>query len=101
MHWISTHTAADIADKLPADFVSNATITKDQYVGGLATDKGQFLPDGIMPAGGPKTVFAMETQIGVDTAKVTLANTFTNEYVQNALKLEGLTATSTPAGADG
>ena len=53
----STRTrAADIANALPQQFVQNSTITKAQYIAGLTTDKGQFLPDGIMPAGGPKTV---------------------------------------------
>jgi NitT/TauT family transport system substrate-binding protein len=101
MHWISIHTAADIADKLPQSFVQNATISKAQYVAGLATDKGQFLPDGLMPAGGAKTVLGMEKLIGVDTSKVTLANTFTNQYAQTALKKLGITPTTTPAGADG
>ena len=101
MHWISTHSAADIANALPQSFVQNATITKEQYIAGLTTDKGQFLPDGLMPAGGPKTVLAMEKVIGVDTSKVTLANTFTNEYAQTALKQLGITPTTTPAGADG
>jgi NitT/TauT family transport system substrate-binding protein len=101
MHWISTHSAADIADKLPQSFVQNATITKAQYVSGLTTDKGQFLPDGLMPAGGPKTVLAMENIIGVDTSKVTLGNTFTNHYAETALKKLGITPTTTPAGADG
>ncbi|NYJ75862.1 ABC transporter substrate-binding protein [Allobranchiibius huperziae] len=101
MHWINTHSAADIANALPADFVSNATITKAQYIAGLTTDKGQFLPDGIMPAGGPKTVYAMEKQLGVDVAKVSLAGTFTNTYAMKANKLEGTKVTTTPAGATG
>ena len=101
MHWMSTHTAADIANKLPQSFVQNATITKAQYISGLATDKGQFLPDGLMPAGGPKTVLGMEKLIGVDTSKVTLGNTFTNQYVQVALKKLGITPTTTPAGPNG
>lgn len=101
MHWISTHSATDIANALPQSFVQNATITKAQYIAGLTTDKGQFLPDGIEPAGGPKTVFAMEKTIGVDTSKVTLANTFTNTYARAALKQLGITPTTTPAGADG
>ncbi|GAB3579949.1 ABC transporter substrate-binding protein [Calidifontibacter terrae] len=101
MHWIATHSAAQIADKLPADFVSNSTISKAQYVAGLTSDKGQFLPDGIMPAGGPKVVYAMEKQIGVDTAKVTLADTFTNKYAVQANKTLGEKMTTTPAGAAG
>lgn len=80
MHWISTHSATDIANKLPAEFVSSATTTKDQYISGLNSDKGQFLLDGIMPAGGPKVIFAMEKAIGVDTSKLTYAGTFTNKY---------------------
>ncbi len=101
MHWINTHSAADIANALPPQFVANKTITKDQYVAGLTTDKGQFLPDGIMPAGGPKTVFNMERANGVDVAKVTLANTFSNDYAMKANQLEGTKITTIPAGAAG
>src|SRR6516164_1607853 len=56
MHWISTHSAADIANALPPDFVSNALITKSEYITALAQDKTQFLPDGMMPASGPQVV---------------------------------------------
>ncbi|MEZ2372554.1 ABC transporter substrate-binding protein [Arthrobacter sp. RCC_34] len=101
MHWISTHSAQDIADKLPQDFVQNSTITKEQYVKALDQDKGQFLPDGLMPAGGPKTVFEEEKTIGLDTSKVKIENTFTQKYAQAALKTLGITPTTTPAGADG
>jgi NitT/TauT family transport system substrate-binding protein len=101
MHWINTHSAADIANKLPADFVQNSTISKDQYVAGLTSDKGQFLPDGIMPAGGPKVIFAMEKANGVDTSNISYADTFTNKYAQAANKLEGTSVTSQPAGSNG
>jgi NitT/TauT family transport system substrate-binding protein len=101
MHWIATHSATDIANKMPAQYVSNSTITKQQYIDGLTTDKGQFLPDGIMPAGGPKTVYAMEKVIGVDVGKVTLNKTFTNSYAEKANKLEGTKMTTTPATAAG
>jgi NitT/TauT family transport system substrate-binding protein len=101
MHWINTHSAADIADKLPSDFVQNSTITKAEYVAGLTTDKGQFLPDGIMPAGGPRTIDAMEKVIGTDVSKVTLGDTFTNEFALAANKLEGFTPTTPAAGAAG
>jgi len=101
MHWIASHSATDIANALPESFVSNATISKAQYIAGLTTDKGQFLPDGIMPAGGPKTVYAMEKLIGADVSKVNIADTFDNSYAIAANKLEGFTTTTTPAGADG
>jgi NitT/TauT family transport system substrate-binding protein len=101
MQWIHTHSAADIANKLPADFVQNATISKDQYIAGLDADKAQFLPDGIMPAGGPKVIFAMEKANGVDTSNVKITDTFTNDYAQAANKLEGTSVTSKPAGSDG
>jgi NitT/TauT family transport system substrate-binding protein len=101
MHWINTHSASQIADKLPKDFVQNSTITRQQYVDGLAQDKGQFLPDGIMPAGGPKVIFDMEKTIGVDTSKVSYSSTFTNSYADAANKLEGFTTTTKPAGSNG
>ena len=101
LHWIATHSASDIANALPSDFVQNSTITKAQYVAGLTTDKGQFLPDGIMPAGGPKTVYAMEKTIGTKVSNVTIGDTFTNEFAIAANKLEGFTPTTTPAGSDG
>jgi NitT/TauT family transport system substrate-binding protein len=101
MHWINTHTPTDIANKLPSEFVQNSTISKAQYIAGLTTDKGQFLPDGVMPAGGPSTVYAMEKLIGTDVSKVTLGSTFTNEFALAANKLEGFTPTTAPAGAAG
>ena len=101
MHWIETHSATDIANALPQQFVQNSTISKDQYIAGLNSDKGQFLPDGIMPAGGPKTIYAMEKSIGTDVSKVTLAKTFTNDYATQANKTEGTNMTTTPAGAAG
>ena len=45
MHWINTHTAAQIADAMPPQFVSNGLTTKADYVSELAQDKGQFLPE--------------------------------------------------------
>ena len=81
--------------------MQNSTISKDQYIAGLNSDKAQFLPDGIMPAGGPKVIFAMEKANGVDTSKLTYADTFTNKYAQAANKLEGTSVTSTPAGSNG
>jgi NitT/TauT family transport system substrate-binding protein len=89
MHWISTHSAAEIADAMPPQFVSNGLTTKADYIAELAQDKGQFLPDGMMPASGPATVLAIEKFVGNVTGPVTLSSTYTNQYVIAANKLEG------------
>ncbi|HEY6398154.1 MAG TPA: ABC transporter substrate-binding protein [Solirubrobacteraceae bacterium] len=89
MHWIHTHTAAQIADAMPPQFVSNGLTTKAIYTAELAQDKGQFLPDGLMPAGGPQTVVAIDKLAGNITGPVNLATTYTNSYALAANKLEG------------
>jgi NitT/TauT family transport system substrate-binding protein len=91
MHWINTHSAADIANAMPAAFVSNGLTTKANYIAALAQDKGQFLPDGTMPASGPATVLAIDKLAGNVTGPVNLANTYTNQYAIAANKLEGFT----------
>ena len=89
MHWIATHSAADIANHLPPSFVSNGLITKSTYISALAKDKGQFLPDGIMPASGPTTALAIDKLAGNVSKPVDLAPTWTNSYALVANKLEG------------
>ncbi|MFD7599108.1 ABC transporter substrate-binding protein [Streptomyces mirabilis] len=101
MHWINTHSATDIANKLPQSYVQNQLVTKADYISALTQDKGQFLPDGIMPAGGPKTVLATEELVGHATSKVNLATTFTNDFAIQANKTEGFKTTTTPAGPNG
>jgi NitT/TauT family transport system substrate-binding protein len=101
MHWINTHSAADIANKLPASFVSNQLVTKADYISALTEDKGQFLPDGLMPAGGPKTSLATEQLVGNVKGSVDLSKTFTNEFALQANKTEGFKTTTTPAGSNG
>jgi NitT/TauT family transport system substrate-binding protein len=101
MHWIATHTATDIANALPQSYVQNSLVKKSDYISALTQDKGQFLPDGIMPAGGPKTVLAMEELIGNATSAVNIGATFTNEFALAANQKEGYTTTTTPAGPQG
>ncbi|WP_231378472.1 ABC transporter substrate-binding protein [Bordetella sp. FB-8] len=95
MHWINTHSAAEIADHLPSDFVSNQLSTKSEYVKALAMDKGQFLPDGLMPQGGPQTVLAVEKFAGKISKPVDLDVTYTNEY---AIKANALLAKEAASG---
>jgi len=91
MHWIDTHSAADIADKMPKDFVSNPLSTKDEYVKALTQDKGQFIADAMMPEDGPKTVLEVEKFAGKIKGNVDLPATYTNEFVINANKTLGYT----------
>jgi len=89
MHWISTHSAAQIAAKMPPGYVSNGLTTKADYIAALAMDKAQFLPNGIMPANGPQAVLATEKIAGKISGPVTLATTYTNSFAIKANKLEG------------
>jgi NitT/TauT family transport system substrate-binding protein len=91
MHWISTHSAADIANALPPTFVNNALVTKSVYISTLATDKTQFLPDGVMPASGPTVIMAISKLAGIITGPVNLSTTYTNTFADNANKLLGFT----------
>jgi NitT/TauT family transport system substrate-binding protein len=92
MHWIATHSAADIANAMPPAYVSNSLITKDVYISTLAQDKGQFLPDGLMPASGPATVEAIGREAGTITGTVNLTTTYTNSFAIAANQLEGYSA---------
>ena len=89
MHWINTHSAAQIAAKMPPQFVSNDVVTRADYVAALAKDKGQFLPDGLMPRGGPAKVYSVEKFAGKITGPVNVTTTYTNKYAITANKLEG------------
>jgi predicted GH43/DUF377 family glycosyl hydrolase len=40
--WMKSHTAADVADVMPKDFVSNQLVSKDEYIAALQADWGQF-----------------------------------------------------------
>ena len=91
MHWIHTHSALQIASAMPADFVNNGLTTKATYAAELAADKGQFLPDGMMPATGPPTALAIDKFVGNVTKPVNIAATYTNQYATAANKLEGYT----------
>jgi NitT/TauT family transport system substrate-binding protein len=93
MHWINTHTAAQIAAHMPADFVSNTLTTRADYISALAKDKTQFLPDGLMPKGGPAKVLAVEQLAGKITGPVNLSTTYTNKFAIKANQLEGFTKT--------
>jgi NitT/TauT family transport system substrate-binding protein len=89
MHWIATHSAADIAAHMPAAYVANGLTTRANYITTLAQDKGQFLPNGLMPASGAQTAYAIDKAAGNVTTPVNLATTYTNLFAATANKLEG------------
>jgi NitT/TauT family transport system substrate-binding protein len=89
MHWLSTHSAADVANVLPPSFVNNTLVTKSVYISTLATDKTQFLPDGMMPSDGPTVIMAISKLAGVITGPVNVPATYTNSYAIAANKSLG------------
>ncbi|EWS99961.1 nitrate ABC transporter substrate-binding protein [Intrasporangium oryzae NRRL B-24470] len=82
--WIQSHSAADIAAKMPADYYKG--VGKDAYVAALTSEKGIFNPTGLMPQDGPKTCLAVlgEFNPKVQGKSIDLSRTYTNEFVQAA-----------------
>jgi NitT/TauT family transport system substrate-binding protein len=89
LHYINNHSAADIADHMPPAFVSNGIVSRDDYIAALTQDKGQFLPDGIMPPSGPQTVLDMLKLVGKVKSNVDLSTTYTNDYATAAAAVVG------------
>lgn len=85
MRWMSTHSAAEIAAKMPKEYMVG---NLDLYVKGLTEGKVQFTPDGRMPAGGPETVLKVmgEFSKNVKGKQIDLAKTYTTELVDVAAK---------------
>lgn len=82
LRFINTHSAAEIADKMPKDFYVG---DKDGYIKALDAGKGMFTPDGVMPEDGPKTVLTVLSEFSknVKGKQIDLSKTFTSEYVKN------------------
>lgn len=82
LRFINTHSAAEIADKMPKDFYVG---DKDGYIKALEAGKGMFTPDGVMPEDGPKTVLTVLSEFSknVKGKQIDLSKTYTTEYVKN------------------
>ena len=74
------------ANKDTVQKVVNALVTKSLYISTLATDKTQFLPDGIMPSDGPTVIMAISKLAGVITGPVNVGATYTNSFATAANK---------------
>lgn len=85
LHFIATHSAAEIADKMPADYWAG---DKPMYIKALNDGKAMFTTDGKMPAGGPKTVLAVLSAFSrsVKGRAIDLSRTYTSEFVVAANK---------------
>src|SRR5437588_5936898 len=83
LKWMHTHTAAQIADKMPADYYAG---DKNLYVTALQNQLSIFGTDCKMPAAGPQTVLDIEknyvSSFKGKTAK--LSETYTNEFANKA-----------------
>jgi NitT/TauT family transport system substrate-binding protein len=84
LSWIQAHSAAEIADKMPADYYKG--VGKDAYVKALDSEKGIFNPTGLMPEDGPKTCLAVlgEFNPKVKGKDIDLTKTYTNAFVKAA-----------------
>jgi NitT/TauT family transport system substrate-binding protein len=80
LRFINTHSAAEIAEKMPKDFYVG---DKEGYMKALADGKGMFTADGVMPQGGPETVLSVLSAFSknVKGKTVDLSKTYTTEFV--------------------
>ena len=87
LKWMKSHTAAEIADKMPADYY--AGVGKPAYITALASEKGIYNPTGVMPTDGPKTCLAVLSAFNpaVKGKSIDLTKTYTNQFVQSAQPL--------------
>ncbi|GIG59995.1 nitrate ABC transporter substrate-binding protein [Longispora fulva] len=83
--FINTHSAAEIAAKMPTDFAGSEPKLYEQAIN---DSKGMFTADGLMPADGPKTVLdvlkASNEAVKAKADKIDLKRTFTTEFVKAA-----------------
>ena len=83
LKWIATHSPAEIADKLPADYYAG---DKDLYLSALTGSMPMYSPDGKMPAAAPDFILkVLQTyNTNVKGKTIDLTKTWTNEYVDAA-----------------
>ena len=84
LKWIGSHTALEIAEKLPADYYGG---DKDGYVQALKDSMGMFSPDGKMTKGAPEFELSLLKQFNENVQKnpnIDLSTTYTDEYVNAA-----------------
>ena len=90
LHWIKTHTAAEIADKMPAQFYQS---DRGLYVTSLAANLEMFSPDGRVPLAGAETIVKVLSQfdrtVVANASRINPNQAFTNQFVDQAHKTLG------------
>jgi len=83
LRYINTHSAKEIAEKLPAEYYAG---NQQLYIDALESGKQMFTPDGAMPAEGPATVLKVLASFdkAVEGKSINLAGTYTTEFVKAA-----------------
>jgi NitT/TauT family transport system substrate-binding protein len=83
LQWMSSHSAQEIAAKMPADYAGS---DKNLYVSAVKDTLPMFTSDGVMPDGGPQTVLDVlgKYNPAVKGKKIDLAKTYTTEFVKAA-----------------
>jgi NitT/TauT family transport system substrate-binding protein len=82
LKWMQTHSASEIADKMPPDYYAG---NKALYITALQNQFAIFSPDGKMPDGGPQFVLTTEQQTNqsVKSKQIDLSTTYTNSFVDS------------------
>ena len=83
LKYMHSHTAAQIADQMPADYYAG---DKASYVADLQSQIGIFGTDCKMPAGGPENVQKIQQQFvaSYKGKSATLNETYTNDFADKA-----------------
>ncbi|MFF4824502.1 ABC transporter substrate-binding protein [Streptomyces sp. NPDC001312] len=83
LKWMSTHSADEIAAKMPADYSQG---NKALYAEAIKSTLPMFTTDGVMPQNGPETVEKVLKAFNpnIQNADVDLSKTFTTEFVEKA-----------------
>ncbi|MGI5438185.1 ABC transporter substrate-binding protein [Streptomyces shenzhenensis] len=88
LKWMSTHSADEIAAKMPADYSQG---NKTLYAEAIKSTLPMFTDDGVMPQNGPETVEKVLKAFNpnIKNAQVDLSKTYTTEFVEKAAQSAG------------
>jgi NitT/TauT family transport system substrate-binding protein len=83
LKWMSTHSADEIAAKMPADYSQG---DKTLYASAIKSSLPMFTKDGVMPKDGPETVEKVLKAFNpnIKNATIDLSKTYTTEFVEKA-----------------